>query len=87
MLTLVELRESLRRRLGAWEGHKAALVDAKAAEQARLIRRLDAQLRQATAGAAAHAAETAQVLGSIEAHMEACLGVAPLSPPLVHNHL
>jgi uncharacterized protein with PIN domain len=74
MLQLVELREGLRRRLSAWEGHRAALMQAKAAEQARLIRRLDAQLRQATAGAEAHAAEAAQVLGSVEAHMQACLG-------------
>ena len=74
IIALAEVRQPLKEALAACEARQQALAEAKAAEQARLIRRLENHMRKAAAETDGRAAELAQLLAEVDKEVDAFAG-------------
>lgn len=74
ILAIAEIREDLEQHLGRAEGCRQALTEQKLAEERRLIRILDAQLKQACDSCCAHERELKDLLGEILGQLHAYTG-------------
>ncbi len=74
IIALAEVRQQLKEALDACEAQRQALAEAKAAQQARLIRRLESHMRKAAAETDGRAAELAQLLAEVDKEVDAFAG-------------
>ena len=75
VLAVAEIREDLEQQLQRIERHRQALTERKVAEQRRLIRLLDAQLKEACDSCSAHEKGLRELLGDAAKQLQACTGL------------
>jgi len=78
---MAEIREDVEQKLRRIEGHRQLLTEQKVAEQRRLIRMLDAQLKEACDSCNAQERELKDLLGEVLGQLHAYTGA--LSPPIM----
>ena len=74
VLAVAEIREDLEQQLQRIERHRQALTERKVAEQRRLIRLLDAQLKEACDACSAQESGLRELLGDTAGQLQACAG-------------
>ena len=79
ILAMAEIREDVEQHLRRIEGQRQLLTEQKVAEQRRLVRLLDAQLREACASCSAQEHELKDLLAEVLGQLHAYTGASPFT--------